>query len=266
MSRIIDFHNHLMPDVDDGAQSIAESCGALTAFAAEGVPTVITTPHVDGTLTRDADALAERLGELDAAWAQLNAHAHEHHPDMNVLRGVELMLDTPQPCLEDERLRLAGGVFVLLEFPFMSVPPRSAAAIADIRNEGVLPIIAHPERYSGLSADLAIADAWRRAGAYLQINGASLIGRYGPDARRFAWSFVERGWADYVGSDYHARGPLNVAQYRHALEEFASPEHAQMLLEVNPARLLAGERPVPLPQVKLKRSLWGRMSEMLRSI
>ena len=266
MSRIIDFHNHLMPAVDDGAQSIADSCAALSAFAAEGVPTVITTPHVDGSVTRDADALAERLGELDVAWVQLSAHAREHHPNMKVLRGVELMLDTPQPYLHDERLRLAGGVFVLLEFPFMSVPPRSAAVIADIRNDGMLPIIAHPERYSGLSADLAIADAWRRAGAYVQVNGASLIGRYGPDARRYAWTLVERGWADFMGSDYHARGPLNVAQYRNALEEFASPEHAQILLEVNPARLLAGERPVPLPHIKLKRSLWGRMTEMLRSI
>ena len=266
MSRIVDFHNHLMPGVDDGAQSIEDSCAALSAFAAEGVTTVITTPHFDGSITHEPDAMAERLRELDAAWAELTAHALEHHPDMTVLRGVELMLDTPQPILQDARLRLAGSSFVLMEFPFMSVPPRSAAVISEIRNAGVLPIIAHPERYSGLPADLAIADSWRRAGAYLQVNGASLIGRYGQQARRYAWSLVERGWADFMGSDYHARGPVNVAQYRKALEEFADPEHAQLLLEVNPARLLAGERPVPLPQVKLKRSLWGRMSEMLRSI
>ena len=266
MSRIVDFHNHLMPAVDDGAQSIEDSCAALSAFAAEDVTTVITTPHFDASITHDAEDLAERLGELDEAWAQLSAHAREHHPDMTVLRGVELMLDTPQPYLQDERLRLAGGSFVLMEFPFMAVPPRSAAALGDIRNDGVLPIIAHPERYSGLPADLSLANEWRRMGAYLQVNGASLLGRYGQQARRFAWSFVERGWADFVGSDYHARGPVNVAQYRHMLEEFAGPEHAQILLEVNPARLLAGERPVPLPQVKLKRSLWGRMSEMLRSI
>ena len=266
MNRMIDFHNHLMPAVDDGAQSVADSCAALKAFAAEDVWTVITTPHVDASLTLDAGQLEERLAELDAAWSELEAHAHEHHADMVLLRGVELMLDTPQPNLEDARLRLAGGPFVLMEFPFMAVPPRSAAAVGELRRRGYVPIIAHPERYSGFAADLSYADAWRRAGAFLQVNGASLLGRYGADARRHAWGMVERGYADFVGSDYHARGPVLVASYRRALEEIAGPEYAQILLVANPARMLAGELPVPLPPLKLKRSLWGRVSEMLRAL
>jgi HEAT repeat protein len=73
---------------------------------------------------------------------------------MTVLRGVELMLDTPQPILQDARLRLAGSSFVLMEFPFMSVPPRSAAVISEIRNAGVLPIIAHPELQSQIMQQL----------------------------------------------------------------------------------------------------------------
>jgi protein-tyrosine phosphatase len=257
MMRMADFHNHLMPAVDDGAQTIAESCAALTAFAGDDVWTVLTTPHVEGSITRDAGALTARLNEVDEAWAKLSAHARGHHPEMQVLRGVELMLDTPQPRLQDERLRLAGGPFVLLEFPFMSVPPRSAAVIAEVRASGYLPIIAHPERYNGLPADLSLAEQWRRAGAFLQVNGASLLGRYGLEARRFAWRLIEHGWADFLGSDYHARGAVNVAQYKRSVEEMAGMEHAQILLEVNPTRMLAGEVPVPLPQLKLKRSLWG---------
>jgi protein-tyrosine phosphatase len=266
VKRIIDFHNHLMPAVDDGAQSVEVSCAALKAFAAEEVWTVITTPHVDASITLDAGQLEARLAELDVAWSELNTHAHEHHADMVLLRGVELMLDTPLPNLADARLRLAGGPFVLMEFPFMAVPPRSAEAVAGLRRRGTVPIIAHPERYSGFAADLSQADAWRRAGAFLQVNGASLLGRYGPDARRYAWGMVERGYADFICSDYHARGPVLVASYRRALEEIAGEEHAQILLEANPARMLAGELPVPLPSLKLKRSLWGRVSEMLRSL
>src|SRR6185503_14362582 len=121
---------------------------------------------------------------------------------------------------------------------------------------------AHPERYSGFSADFSHAEAWRRAGGLLQVNGASLLGRYGHDARRYAWGLVERGMADFMGSDYHARGSLLVASYRRALEEIAGTEHAQILLEANPTRMLAGELPVPLPPLRLKRSLWGRVSEM----
>src|SRR5262245_16185795 len=216
MNRIVDFHSHLVPAVDDGAQTIEESCAALKAFAADGVATVITTPHFEGSTTRDARALSARMEALDDAWSVLRAHAREHHSGMQVLRGVELMLDTPQPNLQDERVRLAGGPFVLIEFPFMAVPPRSASVIADVRQSGYCPVIAHPERYAGLPANLSLAEAWRRAGGFLQVNGASLLGRYGPEARRLGWGLIEKGWADYVCSDYHARGPVNVANYRRA--------------------------------------------------
>ncbi len=256
----LDFHNHLMPNVDDGAQSLEESCRGLSAFQAEGVNAVITTPHFDASLTLAPELLSERLAELDAAWTEVSHHARSHHPGLLLERGVELMLDIPHPNLADRRLRLAGGPFVLIEFPYMTVPPRSAETISTLHEGGTLPILAHPERYDGFTRDFSLAEQWKRAGAYLQVNGGSLLGRYGPEAQRFACGLIERGWADYLCSDYHARGTLGVSAYQELLTSADAEEHVHLLCEVNPRRVLAGETPLPVPALAAKRTFWGRVS------
>jgi protein-tyrosine phosphatase len=261
---MLDFHNHLMPGVDDGAQTIEQSCQGLSSFSQDGVRTIITTPHCDASLTLDTARLEERLSELDLGWAELTEHAAAHHPDIDLRRGVELMLDTPEPVVSDLRLRLAGGRFLLCEYPFMSVPPRSADVLVTLRKGDCWPIVAHPERYSGFAPDFSMADQWRRSGGLLQVNGGSLLGRYGTTARRLAFGLLERGWADYLCSDYHARGQTLVANYRALLTEVGADEQAQLLTETNPSRILQDELPLPVPPLRIKRSLWGRVSELFR--
>lgn len=147
---MLDFHNHVVPGVDDGAQDLDQSRAALRALRESGVETVIATPHFDGSLTHDRAAMERRLEAIDAGWAQLTAMAAEEFPGLRVERGVELMLDTPDPDLSDARLRLAGTRFVLLEFPTMTVPPHVAQALAALAAKGWTPIVAHPERYIGI--------------------------------------------------------------------------------------------------------------------
>jgi len=60
-----DFHNHLVPGVDDGARDLDESAAALRRFQQQGVTQLITTPHVDASLAERPEALALRLGQLD---------------------------------------------------------------------------------------------------------------------------------------------------------------------------------------------------------
>lgn len=265
MARIVDFHSHLMPAVDDGSQSIEESLNGLAAFINDGVGTVITTPHVRAALTTEPDMLEERLAELDRAWALVSAEAKRAHPDLVFERGVELALDTPEPDVSDPRLRLAGGPFLLMEFPMMTVPPRSAAAISALRMKGVLPIVAHPERYQGFPSDLSLAEEWRRSGAFLQVNGASLLGKYGQRAKELAIALLERGWVDYLGSDYHARGRPNIQAYREEIGRLGGAEQVQLLTESNPARVLAGEPPLPVPPLRMKRSFWDRVNQFFRA-
>lgn len=256
---ITDLHSHLMPGVDDGAADAAEARAGLAALRAAGAAHVVTTPHVDGSLTLRADALEERLAALDAAWAALAGLAAEHEPGLRIDRGAEVMLDVPTPELADPRLRLAGGPFVLVEFPHRILPPQSADTLARLAGRGWIPLVAHPERYASLGEDLEPIGAWRRAGAYLQVNGPALLGRFGPRVRANALALLARGWADCVATDYHARGEPRLTEYRQALIAQLGSEHAELLLSVNPARIARGEAPVPVPPSRTRRSVWTSM-------
>jgi protein-tyrosine phosphatase len=151
-------------------------------MVAAGIGQIVTTPHVNASLTRDSKLLGTWLEEVDASWQELAEHVRRRFPDVELLRGHEVMLDVPDPDFSDARLRLAGMSFVLVEWPRLQIPPMTEPVIERIADAGYHPILAHPERYKGIKQDLDRAGAWRSAGAFLQVNHGSLAGRYGSDA------------------------------------------------------------------------------------
>jgi protein-tyrosine phosphatase len=263
MSGPADFHSHVIPGVDDGAASDAESAAALQAFVEQGTERLIATPHVDGSLTLRPAALAVRLAEIDAGWDRLSALARGQFPRLTIRRGAEVMLDTPEPDLSDDRLRLGGGTFVLVEFPYMSVPPRSTGVLRALAAGGVTPVIAHPERYAGMTPRSRLPAEWRGAGALLQVNAGSITGRYGTQARLNALALLEAGLADYVCSDYHARGRLPTAGARRVLVELGGAEQAELLTVTNPARLFDARKPLPVAPLRPRRTTWDRLRRWL---
>jgi protein-tyrosine phosphatase len=257
---MIDVHSHLMPGVDDGARSVDEALAALGRFRAAGVTRLATTPHLDGSLTLDPGRLEARLAELDAAWDRLLAAVGGGEP--SITRGTEVRLDTPVPDLGDARIRLGGTSFVLIEFPFLAIPPRSPEALAAIYAQGYIPVVAHPERYDGAGTARHTLDAWRRAGAYLQVNCGSLLGRYGKPAAEVAWRLLERGAVDLLASDNHARGRVHNDECAELLAELGAGAQADLLLRTNPGRILGDELPLPVAPVAARPGFWRRLSQL----
>jgi protein-tyrosine phosphatase len=261
-----DFHNHLIPGVDDGARDAQESAAALCAFRREQVRQVITTPHLSGWLTHDAAALSARLAEIDAGWSELqrvvDEDAERMGSPMRVARGAEIALDVPDPDLTDARLRLAGGAFALVEFPGLRLPTVNAAvAIAGLRARGWIPVIAHPERYRNLAETLEPLEEFLAAGGLLQLNAGSLFGDYGRTAATLARRILARGLAAYASSDYHATGEPGVARFVRALAEAGFRDQAKLLTITNPGRLLAGEMPLAVEPIEMggTEPWWRRM-------
>jgi protein-tyrosine phosphatase len=258
---LFDMHNHVIPGVDDGARDPDEAVAALWRLSEAGATAVLTTPHFDGSLTLDPARQAQRLAELDHGWARL-LEAPDR-PALELYRGVELMMDVPDPAADDERLRIAGGPFVLVEFPHMTVPPGATRPLEALRSKGWIPVLAHPERYRGAGSSqaevLANARSWRRAGAHLQVNGPALLDRYGREARERAMALLQAGLVDYIGSDYHARGETMIHAYRAVVLEEGNEEAWALLTETNPRRLIHGETPLPVPPVRLRRSRTDRL-------
>jgi protein-tyrosine phosphatase len=257
---MLDFHNHLMPGVDDGAANIEESRSGLEAFRGEHVVDLITTPHLRASMIDRPQELEPYFESVERAWTALKSLATEEFPEMSVERGAEVMLDIPAPNLSDPRVRLAGTAFVLLEFPFMSIPPHSTPALRNIVEGGCVPVIAHPERYRNMPGNHDLVEHWRDAGARIQVNSGSLTGQYGATARTIAWELLRRGCVDYLSSDYHSRGKCTVREVAAALEKRGGVSQVHALMTGNPERLLRNEMPVPVePLDEEATSVWKRL-------
>jgi protein-tyrosine phosphatase len=257
---MLDFHNHLMPGVDDGAANIEESREGLSVLMSHGVTEIITTPHLRGSFTRKPADLTTALDLFDDSWATLLELKEREFSSLRLERGVELMLDVPNPDLSDPRVRLAGSSFALVEFPFMSLPPNSSAAIREMMHDGWRPIIAHPERYNGMASRMELVEDWRMSGAGIQVNAGSLAGQYGATARAIGWTLIEHGLADYLCSDYHSRGRCSIEAAGKLMKESGGAEQYELLTSVNPKRILDDALPVMVPPLKAKQPpLWKRL-------
>jgi tyrosine-protein phosphatase YwqE len=257
----VDFHSHLMPGVDDGAQTLEDALDGVERMMAAGVGRIVTTPHFSGGLTRNPEALAARLRELDGAWTLLSDAVRGRWPDLVLGRGAEVRLDDPAVDLEDARLRLDGGTTVLVEWPGFRVPPRSAEMISALVESGVRPVIAHPERYGTRGSDLELMDSWKGAGALLQVNQGSFVGRYGKQVQRAAELVLESGMVDCICTDFHARPhyELSLPKARDRFRRAGQEDAFIHLAGTNPARILDGEDPIPLSPISLDVSAWRRV-------
>ena len=247
---MIDVHTHLLPGVDDGSPSVDVSVIILTQFAADGVGTVVCTPHLDASRAKLAphdehEAILERLRAAAPATPAL-------------LSGWEIMLDAPGIDLRDRRFGLGRSTAVLVEFPRMMVPPHAADELFRLRMSGIVPVLAHPERYWGCTA--ARVEQWRGVGAVIQMDVAGMFGA-GPQAT-LAVSLLEQGLVDLLASDTHADG-RSLLPAKRWLEEMGAEPQADLLTRRNADHLLKSEPTEPVPPVERRRGMLERFKELL---
>jgi protein-tyrosine phosphatase len=246
---VIDVHSHLLPGVDDGSRSFETSVEVLRRFAADGVECVVLTPHL--SVSRLADAPYEHHLELLEALRRRAPAA----PELRL--GWEIMLDEPGRDLRSPRYALGGSRAVLVEFPLSGVPEQGGAELNRIRESGVVPALAHPERYWGCTA--AKVYGWRRSGAVIQMDTAGLLGK--GRIAQISRQLLELGLVDLFASDNHG-DTRTLATARDWLLEVATPEHADLLTRTNARRLLDGEPLLAVPPLPPSTGIFSRFREM----
>jgi len=260
-----DIHSHLVPGVDDGARTLDDTLASVGRMTKLGIRNILTTPHLNGSLTRNGEQLEARLSEVDEAFDRAAIAVGENFPEVDFKRGHEVMLDIPDVDFSDARVRLAGTSFVLIEWPRLHVPPGTTKALERIMSAGYRPIIAHPERYIGIDRKLGVISKWREAGAYLQVNYGSLSGRYGAAAKGIAAQLLRGGWAHYLASDFHAQSQARIyfKEVWEQLEALRAGESLTLLCLTNPGRVFKDELPFPVPPLPPVTGLWARMKGMM---
>lgn len=236
---MIDLHCHLLPEVDDGARSMADALSLARAAVEQGIKAAVLTPHIHPGVFDNRHSLLrpvferyrQALRDADIPLAvYLGAEVHLH-PDMFSLW---------------ERYELPiigwweGQPLVLLEFPDGSLPPGSEAACRMSEERGFRWIIAHPERNKAVMRDPERILPFVDAGCLLQLTAGSVIGAFGSVAARTAHLLLSWGVADVVASDAHnlAHRPPIMWEARTLLAQRYGPAVAHRLTEETPLRLI----------------------------
>ncbi len=187
----IDFHTHLLPNLDDGSQSVEESKALLEALRLQGVDLVVATPHFYSNKASLDDFLRQR----SEAYEQLNAETPK------LLLGAEVsffrgMGKADRIC----ELCIAGTNALLIEMPFSQWGRGEVAELHQILNGGITPIIAHIERYFSYQKDLTALNEIINLPVFLQVNAEALMQK---KMRKFVFQLINQGFQILLGTDCH---------------------------------------------------------------
>ena len=235
----VDLHLHLLPGVDDGPDDEAASLIHAARMAEGGVHEATVTPHVGHPWFRyEIGSIPERTQALQAALDEAGIDL-KLHPGGEIYPKTATELNAAQ--LDVIAHGPPGARWVLLEVPFAGIDELFLEACAHVRARGLGILIGHPERAAGfLAGGHELLRDEIEAGALLQVNVCSLLGRQGPEAHAGAIKLVREGHAYVLASDGHGgnRGHTLAAGTFAARAAGASPLHARRLTEDNPRFLL----------------------------
>lgn len=203
----VDLHSHLIPDIDDGSQTIEDSMDMIRRLHEMGYRKVITTPHVMSDFYKNTPEII--LNGLDLLKGAIKAEKL----DMEIEASAEYYLDDMfEDLLERDEILPFGGAkkYLLFELPFVGEPANMSRAIFNMQLKGYRPILAHPERYGYWERDFDKYDELHDKGVLLQLNLNSLSGYYGPEAKRASKYLIEKGMVSFLGTDCHRMDHLDV--------------------------------------------------------
>lgn len=245
---MIDLHCHILPGTDDGAEDIEESLDMARVAAADGIRTLVATPHVGNGV------YAPTPKNVDDAVAALQRALDQHRIPLKIIAGAEMHL---RPGLRDLYRSGSGptiggnGRFMLLELPVHAVPSGVSELIFGLKMDGITPILAHPERNTAIQQDPDILLQLVETGALVQVTAMSVTGAFGSRAGDCAASLLKRRLVHVLASDAHDadyRRPALMAAVAVAAEILGDRTQALDLVTRIPQRILDGALPqVPEP-------------------
>jgi protein-tyrosine phosphatase len=236
---MIDTHLHILPGIDDGPETMRESLELAQVLTQEGVRMAVATPHYNDVFPqRSAAEIEERVRDMQQALDQ-------HGIPLRLFAGHEALIK-PGLVEDIQKGRLAtlnGSRYLLLELWTTSWLPVTERVIFELRASGVVPILAHPERYRAFQEDHHRLAALLRQGVLTQLTASSLMGLWGKTIRRSAETLLKKGLIHCIASDAHGlqkRPPCLVRSLQRAGELLGqAPIHR--LTETWPAAIINNE-------------------------
>ena len=241
---VIDLHCHLLPVVDDGPPTLAESIAMARLAYDDGVRSVAVTPHSGGWLERYrgpevAETMRSQVRALEEALHQAGI-ALTLYPGME----VDFDPDLPQQLLAGQVQPLGNGPYFLMELPAFQYSLHLEQTLFQVQLQGWRPVLAHVERYLYVQENPDLLAPLVQRGVVVQITARNLAGAAGPETREIARKLLRRGLVHVLASDGHrargARLPLLAAGVTEAAR-IVGADRARAMVTTVPQRILEGK-------------------------
>ena len=198
---MIDFHNHILPNVDDGPKTLEESIDMLKYANSQGITEVVQTVHFQHPKMDNKNVefnyLTKEVNKLQKIIDEKNINIKIH------LSAEVFYMPNLLSIYSNPLTTFGNGKYMLIEFTNNIYPTGYEEEFYKLQSVGITPIVAHPERYRFVQNDINILNVWLERGYIIQIDAGSIIGQFGNKVQKFTLNMIDNGFIHIIGSDAH---------------------------------------------------------------
>lgn len=197
---MIDLHSHILPGVDDGAQTLEDSLEMARKAISQGITHLMCTPHHNnGKYNNPADKIIREV-------ANLQGELDKRGLDLTLLEGQEVRLtEFLLTAIQRDEILFTDldNTYLLIEFPTNEVPIYAEQVFYQLLNRGQVPVIVHPERNAVFREEPNRLVSFLEMGTLTQLTAPSIVGIFGSDIQQTARQMLEHNMLYMVASDAH---------------------------------------------------------------
>lgn len=232
---MIDMHSHILPNIDDGAKNIEITCNLIKEAKKAGFEGIVATSHY-------MEGYYEAEEEERKQYIEIISKELQKELDVKIYLGNEIYFSENIPNLIKERKSssINGSKYVLFELPLNTKPLNMYDAVYKMQQDGLIPILAHPERYLFVQEEPKLVYELINEGVLIQANYGSIIGQYGKRAEIIVKNFFRNNMIHFLGTDVHKENTIypEIPQILNILNRLIGKEKVNILTNVNPKLVL----------------------------
>ena len=237
---MIDFHTHILPNIDDGSKSVEETFNLIKEAEKAGFDTIISTSHyMEGYYEVENK---ERRIWVDA----FNEKLKEQNINVQLYLGNEIYItENIINLLENDKASsINNSNYVLFEMPLNAEPMNLYDVIYSLQENKLIPVLAHPERYSFVQKEPELITDLIQKGVLMQANYGSILGQYGEKAQIIVKKFFESNMIHFLGSDVHRQKTIykRIPEALRQIEEIVGEQKLNELTTINPELALNNKK------------------------